>query len=238
MNSIEIKNIKKTFNIKKPYSLNSIISSGFPQSRKLIALDDISFTVSKGEMVGIIGANGSGKTTLLRTIGGIYYPDSGKISVRGKLAPLLQIGTGFHEELIARENIMMYGMLLGLSKNNILGKIEKIIDFAELKGFENMKLKNYSAGMQARLGFSTALEIEPDILLVDEILAVGDISFGKKSFDAFMKFKDANKTILYTTHNIDILPQLCDRVILLNKGKMIMIGKPNEAIQKYKEIMA
>lgn len=237
MNSIEIKNVKKTFNVKKPYSLNSIFNSNSLQSRRLVALNDISFTVSKGEMIGIIGSNGSGKTTLLRTIAGIYIPDSGEVNVRGKLAPLLQIGTGFHEEQIAKENIMMYGMLLGLSKNEILGKIEKVIDFAELKGFENMKFKNYSAGMKARLGFSTALEIEPDILLVDEILAVGDISFRKKSFDAFLKFKDANKTILYTTHNINILPKLCDRVILLNKGIMVMMGKPDEVIEKYKEIM-
>jgi ABC-2 type transport system ATP-binding protein len=140
MNSIEIKNIKKFFYVKKPYSWRSIFKSGFQRGEKFVALDDISFTVSEGEMIGIIGSNGSGKTTLLRTIGGIYDPDFGKITIRGKLAPLLQIGTGFHEELIAKENIMMYGMLLGLNKDSILDKIEKILDFTELKGFENKTL--------------------------------------------------------------------------------------------------
>jgi ABC-type polysaccharide/polyol phosphate transport system ATPase subunit len=238
MNSIEVKKVKKTFNLKKSQSLSSVVQEGFLQVDKLVALDNVSFTISKGEMIGVIGSNGSGKTTLLRIIGGIYQPDSGNITIRGKMAPLLQIGTGFHDELIAKENIMMYGMLLGLNKETIIKKIDKIISFAELEGFENMKLRNYSTGMKSRLGFSTALEVNPDILLVDEILAVGDISFRKKSFDEFMKFKQKEKTILYTTHNINILPQLCDRVILLNKGKMEMIGKPDETIQRYREIIA
>jgi len=239
MNAVEVKNLRKIFSIKKPISSKVLSKYSYPKNKrqKLIALDNISFTVSKGEMIGIIGANGSGKTTLLRTISGIYEPESGSVEVSGKLAPLLQIGTGFHEELVARENILMYGMLLGLKKAEILKKIDKIIEFAELEEFIGMKLKNYSAGMKTRLGFSTALEIEPDILLVDEILAVGDIAFRKKSFDAFLKFKNEKKTILYTTHNINILPKLCDRVVLLDKGKLIMIGDPNETIKKYEEIM-
>lgn len=236
MNAVEVQNVTKIFNLKKP-KMGSLIENSDSKKHQLVALDNISFTVLKGEMLGIIGSNGSGKTTLLRTIGGIYTPDSGSVKINGKLAPLLQIGTGFHEELIARENILMYGMLLGLKKKQILEKMDKIIEFAELKGFENMRLRNYSTGMKARLGFSTALEIEPDILLVDEILAVGDIAFRKKSFDAFLNFKNKKKTILYTTHNVNILPKLCDRVVLLDKGKLIMIGNPNEAVKKYEEIM-
>lgn len=239
MNVIEVNNVTKIFKIKKPigFKITSKKNSFSYDKQNIVALDNISFTVTQGEMIGIIGSNGSGKTTLLRTIGGIYKPDSGNINVNGKLAPLLQIGTGFHEELVAHENIMIYGMLLGLKKDQIKRKTSKIIEFAELNDFVGMKLKNYSAGMKMRLGFSTALEIEPDILLVDEILAVGDIAFRKKSYDAFLKFKNKKRTILYTSHNVNILPQLCDRVLLLDKGMMVMIGKPDETIQKYREMM-
>ena len=205
---------------------------------EITALDNISFTVKKGQVIGIIGLNGSGKTTLLRIISGILPPDSGTIKVTGKLSPLLQLGVGFHEELIASENIVMFGMLLGMTKNEIKQKIEKIIEFAGLQKFQSMKLKYYSAGMRVRLAFSTALEIDPDILLVDEVLSVGDEAFRKKSFDAFMSFKERGKTILYTTHNITIMTRLSDRVILIHQGKLVMDGEPRVVLEKYKEIIA
>ena len=240
MISIEIENVSKTFHVSKPSGASNTIKKIFHKSaqNELIALNNVSFTISKGEMIGIIGLNGSGKTTLLRTIAGIYSPDTGKIRIQGKMAPLLQIGTGFHDELTASDNIVMYGMLLGFSKSKIKQKISSIIEFAELEDFEEMKLKHYSTGMKARLAFSTALQIEPDILLVDEILAVGDIAFRKKSFDAFLSFKEQGKTILYSSHNISNMPELCDRVVLLHKANVVMVGKPTEVITKYKEIVA
>jgi len=240
MISIDVKNVTKTFKMSKPSGAVNTIKKIFLKSpqNEFTALNNISFTVSKGEMIGIIGLNGSGKTTLLRTISGVYKPDTGKIRIFGRVAPLLQIGTGFHDELNARDNIVMYGMLLGFSKCKIKEKISSIIEFAELKDFEYMILKHYSTGMRARLAFSTALQIDPEILLVDEILAVGDLAFRKKSFDAFLSFKKENKTILYTSHNISNMPQLCDRVILLHQANVVMVGKPTEVIAKYKEIIA
>ena len=235
MDSIIVKNITKTFkNVEKTITLHNTEKKS--QSR-FVALEDVSFTISKGEMIGIIGLNGSGKTTLLRIISGIYKPDSGNVEVNGKIAPLLQIGTGFHEELVAKDNIIMYGMYLGFSKNEIKQKIDNIIEFAELENFTNMKLKHYSAGMKSRLAFSTALQIDPDILLVDEILAVGDIVFKKKSFNSFLLFKQKKKTVIYTSHNTSQMKELCNRIILLHKSKLIMIGKPDEVLAKYKEII-
>jgi len=184
-----------------------------------------------------LGPNGSGKTTLLRIISEIYKQDSGKININGRVAPLLQIGTGFNPEFDATDNIRIYGMLLGFSKQEINAKISKIIEFAELEEFTNMKLKNYSVGMRARLGFSTALQVNPDILLVDEVLAVGDEAFRKKSFDEFINFKKENKTIVFTTHNLNWVLQFADRAVLLLKGKIIKIGHPEEVISKYKEIL-
>ncbi len=233
-----VENITKTFDLKKPSGVSSLLekSTHSKLNGRLVALDNISFSVNRGEMFGIIGTNGSGKTTLLRIISGIYHPDKGNVQVNGRLAPLLQIGTGFHNELIASENIVLSGMLSGMTKNDIKGKIDDVIEFAELEEFANMKLKYYSSGMRARLAFATALQINPEILLVDEILSVGDMAFREKSYKAFLSFKESGKTILYSTHNLNILPKLCDRVLLIHNGKMIMIGKSDEVIEKYKEM--
>jgi ABC-type polysaccharide/polyol phosphate transport system ATPase subunit len=207
------------------------------KSNQFTALNDVSFSAYEGELLGIIGLNGSGKTTLLRTLSGIYPPDLGNITINGKLAPLLQIGTGFHSEYAATENILMYGMLMGMSKSEIENKIDKIIEFAELEDHVDMQLKHYSSGMRSRLGFSTALEINPDILLVDEILSVGDASFREKSFKSFMSFKEQGKTILYTTHSLSLIPKLCDRVVLLDHGNLVLIGSPSDVLSEYKEIV-
>jgi ABC-type polysaccharide/polyol phosphate transport system ATPase subunit len=202
----------------------------------LIVLDDVSFQIKAGEMFGIIGDNGSGKTTLLRILAGIYEPDSGVITIKGKLSPLLHMGTGFHKELVAEENIVISGMLMGIPKKEMKQKVEKIIKFAELEDFTYMKLKHYSAGMRARLAFSAAIETEPDILLVDEILSVGDIGFRKKSLERFLEFKKKGHTILYTTHSLNSVSRYCDRALLLDKGKIVMIGKASETVEKYREI--
>ena len=236
--AVIVKNVKKTFGFKKSSgssNLKNLNNTRFLNG-KIIALEDISFNASKGEVFGIIGLNGSGKTTLLRTVGGIYLPDSGKVSVNGIIAPLLQIGTGFRNELVAKDNIVMYGMLLGMSKSEIKSKIDTIIDFAELKEFSNMKLMHYSSGMKTRLAFSTALQVNPDILLVDEVLSVGDIAFREKSFNEFISFKKSGKTILFTSHNLKAISDLCDRVLLLHKGKMVAIGEPQEIIKQYQDL--
>jgi len=231
-------------NISKSFKLD--MSQGFKKMVRfmttatipthLTALNEISLSVKKGEVLGIIGSNGSGKTTLLRIIAGIYKPDSGKVKVNGRLSPLLQLGTGFQSDLVARENIVMNGMLLGLSKSEIEDKIDTILEFAGLERFSELKLKNYSSGMRARLAFSTAMQINPDILLLDEILAVGDKEFAEKSWNAFLSFKKNNKTILHTTHNLPKAMEFSDRILLLDKGNIVMIGNPKEVIKKYTEI--
>ena len=237
MGNIVVENITKTFKLAKPIGKYLQRFNNGKVSDRLVALDKVSFTVKEGEMFGIIGVNGSGKTTLLRTVAGIYKPDSGVVSVKGRMAPLLQIGTGFSNELNSSENIILSGMLLGIPKSEMKKKISQIIEFAELQDFSGMKLMHYSAGMRARLAFSTALQVNADVLIVDEILAVGDMGFMEKSFNAFLSFKEKGKTILYSTHNLNKLPNLCDRVLLLNKGKVVMIDEPNKVIEKYRELV-
>jgi len=173
---------------------------------------------------------------LLRIVAGIYKPDSGKITVRGKLAPILHTGTGFNEEFEAEENIITSGIILGMKKSEIKKKVDAIIEFAELEEFRNQKMKYYSDGMRARLACSTSLMINPDILLMDEILATGDIHFREKSYKEFLSFKERNKTILYTTHNVEMATELSDKLILLHHGKLITIGEPKEVLSKYLEI--
>ncbi len=237
--AVELKNVTKTFYMNKQRGIFDILkdSNRKNQNIKFTVLDNLSFSINKGETIGLIGLNGSGKTTLLRTISGIYPPDSGTVVIKGKIAPLLQIGIGFNNELNAEENIIIYGMLLGLSKLEAKLKIDNIIEFAELEKFRSLKLKNYSTGMRARLGFGTALEVNPDILLVDEVLAVGDEVFRKKSFEAFLSFKKNHKTIIFATHTLKMIEELSDRVILMDKGKIINFGRPSEVIPVYREII-
>jgi len=239
LNTIELKNITKTFKIyhEKKDTLYEYLTSFLNRQRsheELKVLDDISLSVKKGEMLGVIGFNGSGKTTLLRIIANILYPNKGKVITNGIITPFLELGTGFNGNLTAKDNIIMYGVILGLTKNEIKEKIKDIINFAELEKFLDTKLKNFSAGMNARLAFSTAIQVNPDILLVDEVLSVGDIAFQKKSFQAFMDFKKRGKTILFVTHNMDQIEQLCDQAIWLHKGKIIESGDPKIVVQKYK----
>jgi len=235
--AIEVDNITKIFRLNKPEGLIQALKNLGTQPDTFAALDNISFTVSKGEVLGIIGKNGSGKTTLLRTIAGIYRPNSGHVHNHGSMAPLLQIGTGFQEELNAIENIVISGMFFGIPKSRIKEKVENIIEYAELERFSNTKLKHFSTGMRARLAFSTAIQMDPDILLVDEILAVGDMSFRKKSFEKFLSFKEKGKTILFTTHNLDAIEQISNRVLLLDMGKVISLDTPEKSIKKYHEIL-
>ena len=172
-----------------------------------------------------------------QNIADIFQPDKGKVSKNGKLAPILQISGGFNLELKPSENIVLYGMLLGVPKSEIKRKIPYILEFAELEKFSTMKLKHFSSGMLARLSFSTVLQINPDIFLFDEILSVGDLKFKEKVLNTFPSFKEKNKTVLYSTHNLGSLVTLCDRVLLLHHGKQIMIDKPKKVVQKYRELV-
>ena len=196
-------------------------------------LNGISFHVRQGEMFGIVGRNGIGKTTLLRLIAGIYRPDAGTITVRGSLVPLLALGTGFDGQLSAKDNIMMYGKILGFTHDQVREKIPDILRFAELEGHAGVRLRAFSTGMAMRLAFSTALQVDSDIILVDEVLAVGDIAFQKKSFDAFMSFKRRKKTIVYITQDVNSINNLCDRAMLLNDGRIESIGSPSAVVNDY-----
>jgi len=230
--AIDAKNISKRFKIRQKFRFTKNHST----KTTFLALDNVSLQIPRGKMYSIMGLNGSGKTTLLRVLAGIYKPDSGSVTINGKLSQILQTGTGFNDEFVARDNIITYGMLLGMTKPEVEQKIDKIIEFAELEKFVNQKLKHYSSGMRARLACSIALETNPDILLMDEILSTGDIRFREKSYKAFLSFKNDDKTILFTTHSIRMSSELADKVILIDKGKIVMIGNPDEVISKYKEI--
>ena len=232
--SIKLQNVFKSFNVSSPGILNKF--SLRRSSQKINALDNISFEVKKGEILGITGLNGSGKTTLLRIIAEVYQPDSGLVKIQGKLAPLLHIGSGFQEELAAKDNVMMSGRLLGLTKSEINEKFVDILEYAELTKFSNLKLKHYSSGMKMRLAFSTILQIDPDIILLDEAMAVGDKVFKEKSFESFESYKKRGKTIVFTTHNLGQVLDFCDRAMLVHQGKIASIGNPTDVVKKYREL--
>jgi len=235
--AIKVDKISKTFRIDHRKGLSSIMSQKTPDRFKEIkALDNISFEVKTGEILGILGLNGSGKSTLLRIIAGIYQPDRGRLEITGRLSPLMQLGAGFQGDLNAKENILINGLLLGIPKPIIEKKVKSIIQFAELENFLNLKVKHYSSGMRTRLAFSTAMQIDPDIFLVDEILAVGDWIFRKKSYEAFLKFREQQKTIIFSTHNLENLPEIANRVLLLDQGKVVILDKPEIVLKKYMEL--
>jgi ABC-type polysaccharide/polyol phosphate transport system ATPase subunit len=197
------------------------------------AVSGASFQVRKGEMVGLIGRNGSGKSTLMKMIAGVYRPTSGSIQVTGSIAPLIELGAGMHPELTGRENIMLNGLLMGYSRKDMTEREQRVIDFADIGDFINVPLKQYSSGMYMRLAFSVATEVDPDVLVIDEILAVGDFVFQQKCFERLKRFRDAGKTILMVTHSVDQIQKLCDRGILLDKGKIIYDGHPDRAVEMY-----
>lgn len=201
------------------------------------AVKNVSFRVKHGEMVALVGRNGSGKSTVLKLVAGVYSPTSGSVRVHGSIAPLIELGAGFHHELTGRENILLNGLLLGLSKRQIREREERIIDFAELGDFIDSPIKQYSSGMYMRLAFSVAIEVDPDVLIVDEILGVGDVGFQQKSFDRIQKFRDGGKTILFVSHNMDTVRTLCDRAILLHNGMLVEDGPVEEVILCYRDLL-
>ena len=201
------------------------------------ALKGISFAVSPGEMVGIIGRNGSGKSTILKVVAGVYTPSEGRVTVKGSIAPLIELGAGFHNELTGRENILINGLLLGLSKRQIEERQEGIIEFSELGDFIDSPVKQYSSGMYMRLAFSIAIAVDPDILIIDEILGVGDAGFQQKCLGRIQRFREQGKTILFVSHVKDSVRELCDRVLLMHRGELLADGRPDEVISIYEEIL-
>jgi lipopolysaccharide transport system ATP-binding protein len=199
----------------------------------MTVLQDISFSVEEGESVGIIGDNGSGKSTLLKIIANILRPTTGQVKVFGRLTPFLELGVGFQPDLSVRENVGIYATIMGLPAKEIGRRMEDILDFAELRRFEDAKLKNLSSGMQVRLAFSTAIQTDPDILLVDEVLAVGDMDFQKKCFEVFERYKKDNVTIIFVSHDLAAVRRFCDKTLLLSNGRQVEFGGTNGVIDKY-----
>lgn len=238
--AIKIEGISKTFKIphEKHTTLKQAALGAFSGKsyETLEALKGVSFAVKKGEFFGIIGRNGSGKSTLLKIIAGIYLPDNGKISVLGKMSPFLELGAGFNPELTARENVFLGGAILGLSKKEIKGKFSEIISFAELEEFVDMKFKNFSSGMQVRLAFALAINAYADILLMDEVLAVGDTNFQNKCLEEFAKYKKEGKTVILVTHSMKYIREYCDRAVVVDRGDIKYLGSPERAIDIYNKI--
>jgi ABC-type polysaccharide/polyol phosphate transport system ATPase subunit len=198
------------------------------------ALHDVTFSIERGEFFGIVGANGSGKSTLLRILAGIYRADGGTVRVEGKLSPFIELGVGFNFDLNARDNIRVNGTLLGLTSRELDERFDQIVRFAELERFVDQKLRNYSSGMQLRLAYSIAIQVDFDVLLLDEVLAVGDESFQEKCVATFDRFREQGKTIVFVSHDLGAVSRFCDRALLLERGLVCAIGPPDDVIGAYR----
>jgi ABC-2 type transport system ATP-binding protein len=237
--AIEVAGVSKTFRI--PHEQRTYFKEYFlhpfrrPSYERNDALNDVKFSVDAGEFFGVIGPNGSGKSTLLRILAGIYVPDSGVVRVSGLLSPFIELGVGFNVELTARDNIRMNGTLAGLTKRELEERFDDILAFSELERFVDQKLKNYSSGMLVRLAYSIAIQIPFDVLLLDEVLAVGDEAFQEKCFATFDRFKEAGKTVVFVSHALDLMERFCDRCLLLHSGTVQALGSPHEVADLYRE---
>lgn len=240
-NVVELTNVAKRFTIRKDNSLKERIvtlgRAGRQHKEDFWALDDINLTVEAGTTVGLIGHNGSGKSTLLKVIGGIIDPTRGSVKRRGRLAALLELGAGFHPDLTGRENVFLNASILGLSREETEGKFESILAFSGIGDFIDTQVKFYSSGMYVRLAFSVAVHTDPDVLLVDEVLAVGDEAFQRKCLDKIRSFQEEGRTIILVTHSLGQVVEMCDRAILLNKGKIVLDGNPREAVADFRDIL-
>lgn len=238
--AIEVKNVNKTF--KLPHEKQSSVKGAFVNIfngkrtyERQQVLKDVSFEVKDGEFFGIVGRNGSGKSTLLKMLAGIYEPNGGHIKVNGKLTPFIELGVGFNPNLTGRENVYLNGALLGFNRKEMDAMYDDIVSFAEIGRFMDQKLKNYSSGMQVRLAFSIAIRAQSDILLFDEVLAVGDAAFQQKCYDMFENMSAAGRTIVLVTHDMSAVQRFCNRAILIEKGVIEMMGNPSEIADRYLE---
>ncbi len=206
------------------------------QFDEFVALRDVSFDVGHGEFLGIVGRNGSGKSTLLKCMAGIYRTDGGAIYIDGRLSAFIELGVGFNNDLPARDNVLINGTMLGLSPREARRRYDSILDFAELRDFETLKIKNYSSGMLVRLAFAVMIHVDADVLLVDEVLAVGDAAFQQKCFDQFYRLRDENRTVILVTHDMSAVERFCDRAVLLHKGDLVSEGEPQRVGMEYLEL--
>ncbi len=237
MNAIEIRNVSKQFRIphERHTTLAERLLAAFrPNDVEVLhALSDVTVDVPRGSFVGVIGANGSGKSTLLKVMAGLLIPDDGQVRVHGTLVPLLELGLGFQQELSVRENVELYGAVLGYSRATMARRIDEVVAFAGLERFRDAKLKSLSSGMVVRLAFSTALRADADTLLLDEVLAVGDAQFQRKCFEVFAGLKRQRKTIVLVSHDVGSVQRFCEHVYWLDKGRLVMAGEASEVIQTY-----
>ena len=238
---IELNNITMKFNlnIEKEFSIKQAFVNFFSFKKKkkkkeyFCALNDISFNVKKGEVVGLIGSNGAGKSTLLKVVSGVMKPTKGSVTVHGAISPMIELGAGFDQDLTARENIYLNGAILGYSKKFLDEKFDDIVEFSELKDFLDVPIRNFSSGMTAKLAFSIATVVEPEILIVDEILSVGDIKFQEKSKGKMLEMIKGGTTVLYVSHSLESIKDLCDKVVWIEHGKMIKMGPAKQICEEY-----
>lgn len=238
---IKIENVSMKFNleIEKDFSMKQAFVNLFTKKKKkkknedFWALKDVSFNIGKGEVVGLIGSNGAGKSTLLKVVSGVMKPTKGKVEVKGVISPMIELGAGFDGNLTARENIYLNGAILGYSKEFLDDKFDEIVEFSELKDFLDVPVKNFSSGMTAKLAFSIATIVNPEILIVDEILSVGDIKFQEKSKKKMMEMIKGGTTVLYVSHSLESIKDLCTKVVWLEHGKVVKMGDTNKICDAY-----
>lgn len=235
---IRVENVTQRFRVihERPDSVRELFSKFFRKKVKyhdFEAVKNASLSVRRGEVVGIIGRNGSGKSTLLKVIAGVYRPSMGRVTVTGSIAPLIELGAGMHPELTGRENILLNGLLMGFSKQEMMQREQRIIEFADLGDFIEAPIRQYSSGMYMRLAFAVATEVDPDILVMDEVLAVGDLEFQAKCFNRLRRFRESGKTILIVTHSMTQIEEICSRAIYLDHGRIVIDGNPAEVIEQY-----
>ena len=240
--AIEVDNVSMKFNLsrEKVDSLKDYIFKTIKreiQYNEFWALKNVSFSVEKGDRVGILGLNGAGKSTLLKVISGVFKPTEGHVDKHGKMVPLLELGAGFDPQYTGKENIYLYGAMLGYTKKFIDSKYDEIVEFSELQKFMDVPVKNYSSGMKSRLGFSIATVVEPKILILDEVLSVGDAKFRKKSEKKIMSMFDSGVTVLFVSHSLEQVQRLCNKAMILEKGKLIAYGDIDPISQQYSKII-
>jgi ABC-type polysaccharide/polyol phosphate transport system ATPase subunit len=241
MYAIEVEHLSKSFRyapVGRDVTLKETIVKrlfrGQPEQRKVQALRDVTFGLEQGRMLGVVGRNGSGKTTLLRLLSGVYRPDSGRITISGSLTPLLSLGAGFHPELSGRENIKVELLILGLSPRQIRERMDRIIEFSEIGNFADAPVRTYSTGMRMRLAFAAAVSVDPDVLLLDEVLAVGDEAFARKCYTVIDDFKARQKTIVLVTHSAEIVAQRCETALWLDAGQVAAYGQAADVVAAYR----
>lgn len=234
--AVRVDDVSKKFRLyhERNQSLKSAILRGKTSRHDdFWALQNVSFDVAEGSTHALVGSNGSGKSTLLKCLAKIYWPTSGTIGYRGRMASLLEVGSGFHLELSGRENIYLNGSILGMSKKEIDARFDSIVDFSGIEKFLDQPVKNYSSGMYVRLGFAIAIHVDPDILVVDEVLSVGDSEFQKKSFEKFLEFKNLGKTIILVTHTMQVVRDICDTATWINQGTHVVTGDADSVVDRY-----